>query len=115
MKADSGATKTYLKPAHTTYLKKVTKLLDPQDIYLPDNTSLTPTHTGVLDLHPSLPDEAQLARVVPGLSNSSLFSIGQACDEGCYATFSESHLHIIRDGQLVITGYQNKLDGLRFI
>ena len=64
MKADSGATKTYLKPAHMTYLKKVTKLLDPQDIYLPDNTSLTPTHTGVLDLHPSLPDEAQQARVV---------------------------------------------------
>ena len=69
MKADSGATKTYLKPEHMTYLKKVTMLLDPTKIYLPDNTSLTPTHSGVLDLHPSLPQKAQEARVVPGLSN----------------------------------------------
>ena len=29
MKANSGATKTYLKPAHMTYLKKVMTLLDP--------------------------------------------------------------------------------------
>ena len=67
MKADSGATKTYLKPEHMTYLKKVTKLLDPNKIYLPDNTSLTPTHNGVLDMHPDLPQKAQEARVVPGL------------------------------------------------
>ena len=92
-----------------TYLKQVTMLLDPTKIYLPDNTSLTPTHSGVLDLHPSLTQEA---RVVPGLSNSSLFSIGQVCDEGCYAIFSASHLQIIRDGKIVLTGYRNKMDGL---
>ena len=112
MKADSGATKTYLKPAHMTYLKKVTKLLDPQSIYLPNNTSLTPTHTGVLHLHPSLPDKAQEARVVPGLSNSSLFLTGQACDEGCCTVFSASHLYIICDRKTVITGRRNTVDGL---
>ena len=95
-----------------TYLKKVMKLLDQQSIYLPKNTSLTPTYTGVLDLHPSLPDKLQEARVVPGLSISSLFSVGQACDEGCYAIFSESHLHIIRDGKVVITGHCNRVDGI---
>jgi len=112
MKADSGATKTYLKPEHMTYLKKVTMLLDPNKVYLPDNTSLTPTHGGVLDLHPDLPQSAQEARVVPGLSNSSLFSIGQACDEGCYAIFSATHLKIIRDNKVLITGYRNAIDGL---
>ena len=78
IKADSGAAKTYLKLAHMTYLKKVTKLLDPQDIYLPTNTSLTHTHTGALDFRPKLLDEAQQAQVVPDLSNSLLFSIGHA-------------------------------------
>ena len=63
-------------------------------------------------MHPKLPDEAQHARVVPGLSKSLLFSIGQAYNEGWYAVFSESHLHIIRDGQIVITGYCNKKEGL---
>ena len=87
-------------------------LLDPNKIYLPDNTSLTPTHGGVLDLHPKLPQNAQEARVVPGLSNSSLFSIGQACDEGCYAIFSATHLKIVRDNKVLITGYRNALDGL---
>ena len=93
----------------------MTKLLDPQDIYLLNNTSLTPTHTCVINIHSSLTDKAQEARIIPGLSNSSLFSIGQACDEGWYANFSEKHLHIIRDGKLVITGHCNKIDGLRDI
>ena len=89
MKADSGATKTYLKPAHMNYLKKITTLLDPTKIYLPGSTCLTPTVSGVLDLHPNLSEKAQEAKIVPGLSNSSLFSIGQACDEGCYAIFQK--------------------------
>ena len=112
MKADSGATTTYLKTEHMTYLKKVTTLLDLSNIYLPDNTRLTSTHLGVLDLHPSLPDKSCEARVVSGLSNSSLFSIGQACDEGCFALFSSTHLNIIKDGEMVVTGYRNKTDGL---
>ena len=95
-----------------TYLKKITTLLDPTKIYLPNNTCLTPTVSGVLNLHPNLPEKAQEAKVVPGLSNSSLFSIGQACDEGCYAIFSKEHLQIIRDGEIVITGYRNQNDGL---
>ena len=95
-----------------TYLKKVTKLLDPNKICLPDNTSLTPTHTGVLDLHPSLSQKSQESRVVPVLSNSSLFSIGQACDEGCSTIFSSTHLQTLRDKEVLITGYRNKLDGL---
>ena len=75
LKADSGATKTYLKPAHMTYLKKITTLLDPTKIYLPNNTCLTPTVSGVLNLHPNLPEKAQEAKIVPGLSNSSLFPL----------------------------------------
>ena len=75
LKADSGATKTYLKPAHMTYLKKITTLLDPTKIYLPNNTCLTPTVSGVLNVHPNLPEKAQEAKIVPGLSNSSLFPL----------------------------------------
>lgn len=99
MKVDSGATKTYLKPEHMTYLKNVTTLLDSNKVFLPNNTSLTPTQSGVVDFYPALPQKSQEARVVPGLSKSSLFSIGQACDEGCYAIFSATHLQIIRDGK----------------
>ena len=112
MKANSGATKMYLKPVHMTYLKKVTTLLDPNKIYFPDSTILTPTHAGELDLHPSLPNKSQQASIVPGLSNFSLFSIGQAYNERCYALFSSTHLHIIRDGKILITEYRNKTDGL---
>ena len=95
-----------------SYLKKIMNLLDPTKIYLPDNTSLAPTVSGILNLHPKLPDKAQEARVVPGLSNSSLFSIGQDCDEGCYTIFSSTHLQIIRNGEILITGYRNQNDGL---
>ena len=91
LKEDSGATQKYVKPDHMPYLKK-TKLLDPTEIYLPDNTSLTPTVSSILNLYPKLPNKAQEERVVPGLSNSSLFSIRQACNESFYAIFSSTHL-----------------------
>ena len=82
-------------------------VLYPTDIYLPDNISLTPTHTGILNLYPFLLDKAQKARVIPGSSNSSLFSVRQACNEGCYAVFLDTHLHVIHDYKILITGYSN--------
>ena len=48
-----------------TYLKKVTKLLDLTNIYLPDDAKLTPTHTGALDLHPSLLEKFKKLELFP--------------------------------------------------
>lgn len=87
-------------------------LLDPTKTCLPDSTALTPDHIGVSDLHPSLPEYAQEVSVVQILSISSFCSISQACDEGCYDIISSTHLKIIRDAKILITGYCNQTDNL---
>ena len=86
MKADSGATKTYLKKKHQKYLENLMKLSNGPLAVLPNNKTIQAISKGDLPLHPLLNHSAL---VFPALESESLLSIGQVCDDGCIAVFDK--------------------------
>ena len=94
MKADSGATITYLKSEHKKYLHNVEPLLHGPHAILPNNTSIQASASGNLQLHSKLKHSAL---IFPELHSESLLSIGQVCDDGCIALFDDKVLKIYRN------------------
>ena len=113
LKADSGASDHYIKSDHMTYLKKVTNLHNTTTpINLPNNTILHPSHKGELPFAPQLSNESKIAKIVPGLTNASLFSIGKACDDGCIAMFSKQLFTLFKNNKPIVHGHRNLNNGL---
>jgi hypothetical protein len=50
-----------------------------------------------------LPEQAREAHIIPGLTHSSLDSIGKLCDAGCEATFNKTEVQIIKDNKIILT------------
>jgi hypothetical protein len=61
------------------------------------------THVSELDL-PSLPLKARLVHIFPQLAADSLLSIGQLCDSGCTAKFTQNEVIIDYEGTTVLKG-----------
>jgi hypothetical protein len=53
---------------------------------------------------PQLPLAARQAHIFPDLTNSALISIGQFCDNGNEARFTQHHVTIQNDDAIVLTG-----------
>ena len=109
LKVDSGASKTYLKPEHKTFLENVRHLNNGPRATLPDNTMIQASTTGNLPLHSDLTIPSL---VYPKLTSELLLSVGQLCDNGCFVLFHEHGLLIFKNNQLVLSGKRNKNDGL---
>ena len=122
MKADSGASKTYLKKEHEKYMHSTTDLSNGPTAILPDNSSIKAKAQGFLPLNATFNHEAL---VFPGLKSESLLSIGQMCDEGCISIFDDKTLKVYfndneirqflsnkKQDNLVIKGFRNEQDGL---
>ena len=73
MKADSGASKTYLQEKHCKYLLDQKCLEHGPETTLPDNSKIRASVQGTLPIHPEL---SHSALVYPTLHNESLLSIG---------------------------------------
>ena len=86
---DSGATKHYFKTEHKKYLQYLRPLQSGPTAVLPNNTTVMASHQGQYNLHPNLSSEAQKILVFPKVSNESLISVGQSCDDGCKITFDK--------------------------
>ena len=89
LKADSGATKHFLKQVHAYLLRNLIPLQNGPKALLPNKTVITPSHSGNLPFSKSLSDKATQALIYPGITNSSLLSIGQLCDDDCVAIFTK--------------------------
>jgi hypothetical protein len=81
-------------------------------VTLPDSTSIPASHSGQLPLHASLSSRAQKAHVLRGITNLSLISLGQLCDDDCIAVLDKNHLQVFRDNTCILTGTRNLTDGL---
>ena len=71
-------------------------------VTMPNLQTIQATHTCQLDL-PGLPPGARLAHKFPHLTYP-LISIGQLCDNGCYATFDANDVRIYHDNMIVLSG-----------
>jgi len=78
---------------------------------LPNNEILTSNISGYIPIK-QLSAPAQQAYVLPSLTNTSLLSIGQLCNDNCIAIFTKEKMFIINQGQLILTGMRNYTDGL---
>ena len=110
LKGDSGATSHYIAP---DAFQLLTNVHDNTNIHvqLPDNTTLSSTKTGMLNI-PKLSTTAKTAHFIPGLHNTSLMSLGQLADDGCVILLNKHYLNVFKNFELILHGVRNNTDGL---
>ena len=113
MKADSGASRHYIRQSDTNILQQIKTITDGPCVSLPDNTVMTGTQQGYLPLdRTSLSPNATQAHVFPHLSSASLLSLGQLCDDDCKVYLDKHSLQVYKHDKVVLTGKRNYTDGL---
>ena len=112
LKADTGATSTYLRESDTTCAHSLKHITNGPNIFQPDKSTLTTTKTCTIPIHKEISSTAKAAYVVPNLKNSSLLSIGKLCDDNCIALFTKKNLFIFKNNNLLLQGFRNTKDGL---
>ena len=77
---------------------------------LPNKEIIQSSQQGILPL--STGTKANTALLLPNLTNSSLLSIGQMCDDDCVAVFIKHAMHIYKNAKIILLGQRNNIDGL---
>ena len=108
--ADTGASGHYLRPNDPHIETNGTKT--PILVGLPNGAVLQSTNKTCKLALPQLPPDAREAHIIPGLTHSSLVSIGQLCDAGCEATFDKQKVTITKDQITLISGQRDSRTGL---
>ena len=101
-----------MKDKHKKYLSQLQKLFKGPRAMLPNKETITATHKGALSMFADLSKYATEAFVYPKLTNKSLLSIGQLCDDGCLAIVSKRSLHVLKNKKVILEGDRNLKDGL---
>jgi hypothetical protein len=100
--ADTGARGDYIRPQDPHQSNGTTQ--DQIIVGLPNGATLQSSlDQCTLDI-PQLPNDARKAHIIPGLTHSSLVSIGTLCDAGCKATFDSTTVVITNNDEVVMTG-----------
>jgi hypothetical protein len=81
-------------------------------VTLPDGTAIQATHSGQLPFHSCLSQSTKKAHFLDGITNSSLISIGQLCDDNCIAILYKHKIEVYKNKTRVLTGTRNTTDGL---
>ena len=97
LKADTGASKTYVRPTDKNILQERKNITNGPKVQIPNGASMKTIESGILPLHKILSDKAQTGNVIDGLNNASLLSIGQLCDDDCIAVFDKRNLRIFKN------------------
>ena len=71
-------------------VNKVKTQQRPQVIFK-DGNIMQATHKAELNLIPLLSTRAKTAHILPHIQSGELISIGKLCDDGCTATFTDTH------------------------
>jgi hypothetical protein len=111
-KADSGASSHYFMPQDTTALTNLHPTPFGPTVTLPDSTTTQANQAGSLSLHPILSTTAQKAHVLEGITNSSLISLGQLCDDNCIAILDKAKIQVYKNSICILAGSRNPCDGL---
>ena len=102
--ADTGTTGHYIAMNDQACLTDIQPTV-PLTVTLPDGSTATSTHTGLLNL-PHLPPAARECHLFPTF-RGSLISIGLLCDHGMVATFDATKVTITHNGQTVLSGHRS--------
>jgi hypothetical protein len=99
---DTGASGHYIRPHNTHNTDSTTKL--PTIVGLPNGVCLQSTTTNCTLALPQLPEAALDAHILPGLTHSSLISIGKLCNAGCTAIFNAQTVTINKNNTTLLHG-----------
>ena len=81
-------------------------------VKLPNNQQITASHSGFLPFSKHLSKSATKTSLFNNLSNN-LISIGQLYDDGCEVLFTQSHMQVTKNKNIIITGTRSTCgDGL---
>ena len=86
MKANSGTSKHFVKENEKDVLSSMRED-NCMSVVLPNKMELNSNIVGTLPLSSTLTSQAVQANILPGMTNNSLLSIGQLCDDNCIALF----------------------------
>ena len=111
-KIDSGATHNYIKKDHNHLLQNTTILHNGPIAYLPDKTTIKADRQGVLPLHPDLSISAKMTYSFPNLTNESLISVGQLCDDNCKVIFDKTSVQVSKNNKIILQGQRSTKDKL---
>ena len=104
---DTGCTGHY---AGTQSHNKL-KTSSPITVTLPNGERMTSSHIRYLNIQ-SLPSETCSQHLFPKIQTSGLLSIGQLCDAGCTASFTQSKLEVRnKHNDIIIVGHRNHIHG----
>ena len=92
--------------------QNLTKLSDGPHATLPNNSTIQATHSGLLPLCDILSPQTKTSFIFPGLSNESLLSVGQFCNNNCIAIFTKHKMYILKENKIILQGHRNFSDGL---
>jgi hypothetical protein len=104
---DSGCTGHFLL-VNTPCLNKV-KSQTPLTVRLPNGATMESSHTAELNI-PHLNAAASIAHVFPGMSDHSLLSVGQLCNEGYIVTFKDASVTVCNSQKFQILSGPRDLD-----
>ena len=88
------------------------KTMNGSRVGLIDGSVMKKLETGIFPLNNFLSTMAKTGNVLAGLTNSSLLSIGQLCDDDCIAVFIKLKLCVYKQGKIILTGTRNWTDDL---
>ena len=66
----------------------------------------------MLPLSDLLSPRAKTSFVLSGLSNESLLSVGQFCNDNCIAIFTKNKMYLLKQNKITLQGNRNFSDGL---
>ena len=112
VKPDTGASSHYFKATDSEVLSDVKPTLQGPVVTLPNLATIQAKAEGQLNIHPSLTKQATTAHVFDNLTNTSLLSVGQLCDDDCTVIFDKVAMKIVKNGMTIIKGKRNTVDGL---
>ena len=67
---------------------------------------------GILPLSNTLREKTCEVLIFPNITNASLISVSQLCDDNCLVLFIQDKLFVIKQNKVIHHGYHNKIDGL---
>ena len=111
-KPDTGASNHYFALRDAPALAKLTTVTDGPSVTLPNMSTITASKQGFLPLPNTISSKGSKTHVFKDITNASLISIGQLCDDGCQATFDKQKMSVSKNGEKIMSGIRNTSDGL---
>ena len=112
LKADTYESKYSIKTEDKQKLKRLLNIFNGPISVLTNKTTIVPTHAGESHSPVQLSKASKTTLVYPDISNESLLLIGQLCDDNCVEIFTNKHVYILKNYELLVKGDIHPGDGL---